>query len=382
MSHRRILSVLLFWTGPPLVVGIGAYLWPLGGVPDAFAHGKPSAHSRRATAPADSDAAATFAGVHGAIDSIWTAQLAARFPVPPAASGVDTRTIQDFLTQLEGESPDPNSFAGDDREISDFLWNQKMPLLKELVARNGGAAADWIDIHLPSLSQVTASFLADNDPDAALDHLSRTQRNAPCYEVTLFKIFSAKAASGGGEGLLAAVQQVPWHLCRPDNWAPSYELPTEASAQDARLWLTSGSALYLAQQGVELNGLFRPLVRADPQLAVATWSEWSGSVTARSDEALREMINSAYYREAGQPDGGPLLRGAFAATDAATISRLAVTLDRFLTMPAYDYLKTTPVFGELRSLAGDQPPSSSSAEAEGQPGSPGDPQTDPSAPGR
>jgi hypothetical protein len=309
--------------GLPFISGLAGYGWTLthrrSGNADhnlekpsgeALAAGK----SGRDSSLTDVDAA--FAAVQeerSRLEQVRRDELKAMDP------GALKRSILELMAR---RAVDPSvDAAGDEHGApSPLEW-----LVRELGGKEHGDGLAWIEQNLPEKREQAISGWAVNDPHGALEHVleSSDDGKRPCNPRTLMWLL-VREASLGPEALRAAAESVPWERFDPRD---DLIMMREATPHglDYRPWVESGAAQSLAEQGVQIYGLFGPWYHDDPDAALAAWASWPMTSVFRSDEGFDDMLRGSLDSE----DSVARLAAALAA-DPTLAEKAAGTVKRLL----------------------------------------------------
>ena len=190
------------------------------------------------------------------------------------------RRIRELTKAIAELNPDDDSYAN-----YGFLRFQCYDVIGELIRRQKSEGYRWIGENVPELRLAAMDAWRMAEPEAAWQAIISSERVPPCDIATVTMMLREKAKAKDG-GLKQACLEVPWDLfryCDFDEFHFRAEYMTVTrdlsidSSDDPTFWIESGAALALAEQGMEIAGLFRNWASKDPVAALRAWADWSAS---------------------------------------------------------------------------------------------------------
>jgi hypothetical protein len=200
-------------------------------------------------------------------------------------------------------------------------------LARDLGRQEGAAGLAWMDANLPAVRRFTMDGWADADPAAAFASLVRGDRINAGFHSTVMKLLAGKAAAGGSDALRAAVAQVPWPSFPRDDFSyPGYDeslvFPLQGSAQ---AWIDSGVAQSMAEQGVQIRGLYKQWAEQDLTAALQAWTTWPPAKGSRDAGQFQEIFDAT----ARNPQGRQQLTDALESAGPELRQRLTPLIARY-----------------------------------------------------
>ena len=228
-------------------------------------------------------------------------------PVPQSLTAAD---LKEQILQLR-EKLGPSSPAAVDRRRLWRLLNAAESRLGEM----GGDHLDWMKEHHPEGVLRFMAAWADKDPAAVLGYIKSSGTFSPCTHQTLMSVLGRLGSVDPGS-FLETVKSVPWdRFLFPHDSLSRMQV---ASAEEVPLWVESGAARLLLEQGVPVYGLFTPWAKQDPAGALQAWNEWGDPRSNASVDALREILAARTVK----PENAAELEESFSQLDEASLTRL------------------------------------------------------------
>lgn len=284
----------------PLLVGIVAYFWATSQPADSnhnSVSGRPSHRER--TPQRDISSADELTEQLGKIAKDSQADEVAPAIPKQDVTALSVAELEDKLRSLQ-KSSDP--FADPDPE----------GLARELGKKAGAAGISWILENRPELYLLAIDGWADADSGGAFQYICNSSKANPCGPDTLMKLLGKHA--GNIDAFRDAADKVPWELFRNQYTNTA----TLTMSGDVRMWIESGLAQSLTENGLELKNLFGTWAASDLSAAISGWATWPD----QDETASKEQLVGIYQSQTNQPEGTATLASSLQTLDQETIARI------------------------------------------------------------
>jgi len=292
----------LLWLVPPLA-GLAGY-----GFTPRAADAADAAAGQRA---AERKATYTVHHLDGLVDGLKEARLQASKPAteqfPQDVTDEDLKARILLLKQrLE---------TTEDWEIGDRIHRQIASIVRCL-GDEGETHLAWMRENHPEGLPYFIDAWAIKDPRSALDHLISSPSPGSCPHSTLMDALH-KVGKDDPQAFLEYVKSVPWQnfLFSDDPFGSRSYVERK---EDAVLWIESGAAPLMLEQGVEISGIFGPWAEQAPDAAMQAWMEKGNPTSDASIAALHAMLNVRSLT----PDQSRALDKSLSHMDDASLARM------------------------------------------------------------
>jgi len=205
--------------------------------------------------------------------------------------------------------------AADDWETKSRLSHQIREIADHLGVK-GATHLRWMQEHDPAGMPFFIAAWAAKDPAAALDHIATSSGPGICGpEVVLDALH--RIGRENPQDFLARMEAIPWQnfVFSDDPFSTGSYVNSE---DDALLWIQSGAAALMLEQGMEIHGVFSQWADRDADAAMNAWLENENPGSDASMAALREILQS----RSRTPERSAALDEALARMDGASLARL------------------------------------------------------------
>lgn len=226
---------------------------------------------------------------------------------------------------------------------------------RELGERAGKEGLAWVNQTCPDALPGFMEGWARKEPHEVLGHIERSKDPMPCSKETLMNLLK-RLGSDDPQALQAAVGRVPWELFvlggDPFNTDDTGMRPGLAPTDDVKIWLGSGVARQMAEQGVYLNNLFSKWAAEDLPGAIAGWSEWPAQERKGWMYELETMLEDS----SRSPEGLERLQGALSGLDENAAGKVREALGRLQEIQPGRAKKLNDKIPALKELLGNPAP--------------------------
>lgn len=194
--------------------------------------------------------------------------------------------------------------------------------LGEMVRRlgeNGSVHLDWMRENHPDGLSIFVGSWADKDPSAVLGYIASFSGPAPCAPETLMKVLN-RLGTEHPEFFLEKVKSTPWEKFLFSNDPFGRGLRIEKPGE-VNLWVESGAAQTLMDQGVQINGLFWYWAQKDSAAAMRLWSKSGDPRSDASIAAIHEILKA----QLKNPEKTMALNESLSQLDETSLSRMRIS---------------------------------------------------------
>ncbi len=302
MIRMKSRQRFLLWLVPPLA-GLAGY----GFTPSATE----AADAAAGTRAAERKATYTVNQLDGLVDGLREARLQAskpageQFPQDVTAGDLKARLLL-LKQQQETNNPWEDGFR---------LDGQITAIVRRL-GEDGETHLAWMRENHPEGLPYFIDAWATKDPRSALDHLISSPSPGLFAHATLMDALH-KVGKDDPSAFLEYVKSVPWQnfLFSDDPFSSRSHVERK---EDAALWIESGAAVLMLEQGVEIGGVFGPWAEQAPDAAMQAWMENGNPTSDDSIAALHAMLNVRSLT----PDQSKALDESLSHMDDASLARL------------------------------------------------------------
>ena len=332
----------LIW-GIPLPIGLAAYLWTASHAvaPRQEAPGQQT--TARERAPRRDITSAD--GIDRMFAEIQIAGQARDEAGLKELSGLSEAELKEEIAALikllttPGNEPDP---FGDNS-----AYMRLIAAGEALGAKAGFAGVSWMEGNYPDepmLYQSCVSGWAEAEPEAVFRYICDSKTANPSSPATLMQLL--KRYADNPSNFRHQVERVPWELFTNltvmDPFSQGVYLPDE----DVGIWIESGAARSLAEQGFQFADLFSRWAAADLPAAIAGWSDWTTTGNDKYSQPLAEILSQQFPLT----DGPETLTAELGKMDTETAAKFREEFTRMnenVPNLAARYLGRFPVLAEF-----------------------------------